>query len=189
MCDVPVFYSTVDGHTRRIAECVSETLREEALTSNPLEIGSPAAEHFDWSRARGVFVGAPIHFGKHPRSTAQFVERHLQALTERSSGFFSVSLGCGFGTAPEVEAARAQSRAFLKDAGWRPDLNACFGGMLAYRRYRFFKRLMMRRLARKAGGPTDTSRNYDFTDWRDVQALAREMATMMRPDMVRRRAG
>ena len=189
MCDVPVFYATIDGHTRRLAECISETIREEGLTSNPIEIGSAKAEQFDWSRARAVFVGAPIHFGKHPQSAALFVQRHLEALGAKPSGFFSVSLGCGFGTAPEVEAARAQSRAFMKDAGWRPDLTACFGGMLAYRRYGFLKRMMMRRMARKAGGPTDITRNYDFTDWRDVQALAREMASMMRPDMVRRRAG
>jgi menaquinone-dependent protoporphyrinogen oxidase len=189
MCDVPVFYATVDGHTRRIAECVAETLRAEEFTSAPIEIGSADAERFDWSGARAVFVGAPIHFGKHPRSAAQFVERHREVLNAKPSAFFSVSLGCGFGIAPEVEAARAQARNFMKDTGWRPELNASFGGMLAYRRYGLLRRMVMRRMARKAGGPTDTSRNHEFTDWRDVQALAREMAAMVRPEVLRRRAG
>ena len=26
-------------------------------------------------------------------------------------------------------------------------------------------RLIMKRIARKAGGPTDTSHDYEFTDW------------------------
>lgn len=189
MCDVPVFYATLDGQTRRIAECLSETLRAEELSSAPIEIGSADADRFDWSRARAVFVGAPIHYGKHLRSASVFVQQHRELLNAKPAAFFSVSLGCGFGTAPEVEAARAEARSFMKDAGWKPELNACFGGMLAYRRYGMFRRMMMRRMARKAGGPIDTSRNHEFTDWRDVQALAREMASLMRPDALRRRAG
>lgn len=189
MCDVPVFYTTVDGQTRRIAECLSETLRAEEFTSTPIEIGSTEADRFDWTKARAVFVGAPIHYGKHVRSAGVFVQRHREVLNARPAAFFSVSLGCGFAIAPEVEAARAEARAFLKETGWQPELNASFGGMLAYRRYGFLRRMMMRRLARKAGGPIDTSRNHEFTDWRDVQALAREMASIMRPDMLRRRAG
>jgi menaquinone-dependent protoporphyrinogen oxidase len=189
MCDVPVFYATIDGQTRRIAECVASTLREEGLTSQLIEIGSEDAERFDWTRARAVFVGAPLHHGRHPKAAAAFVHRHVETLNARPCAFFSVSLGCGFGTAPEVEAARAQARSFMKDANWRPDLHACFGGILAYRRYGVFKRMMMRRMSRKAGGPTDTTRNHDFTDWNDVRALARDMASMMQPDMLRRRAG
>jgi menaquinone-dependent protoporphyrinogen oxidase len=189
MCDVPVFYATVDGQTRRIAECLSETLHTEELTSSPIEIGSGEAERFDWSQARAVFVGAPIHHGRHLRSASAFVQRYRELLTAKPSAFFSVSVGRGFGIAPEVEAARAEARAFMKEAGWSPELNASFGGMLAYRRYGLIRRMRMRRLARKAGGPTDTSRNHEFTDWRDVQALAREMASIMRPDVLRRRAG
>lgn len=189
MCDIPVFYATVDGQTRRIAECLAETLRAEEFTSTPIEIGTAAAERFDWSKARAVFVGAPIHYGKHLRSASGFVQHYREVLNAKPSAFFSVSVGCGFAMAPEVEAARAEARNFLKETGWRPELDASFGGMLAYRRYGVLKRMMMRRMARKAGGPIDTSRNHEFTDWRDVQALAREMASIMRPDVLRRRAG
>jgi menaquinone-dependent protoporphyrinogen oxidase len=34
-----------------------------------------------------------------------------------------------------------------------------------YRRYNPLVRFVMKRIARKAGAPTDSSRNYDFTDW------------------------
>jgi len=39
---------------------------------------------------------------------------------------------------------------------------------LTYCKYNFFIKLMMKTIARKAGGPTDTSRDYEFTDWATV---------------------
>jgi len=43
----------------------------------------------------------------------------------------------------------------------------------------FIVRAIMKRIARKAGAPTDTSRNYEFTNWTAVDRLAGELA---RPD-------
>jgi menaquinone-dependent protoporphyrinogen oxidase len=34
----------------------------------------------------------------------------------------------------------------------------------------------MKRIARKEGAPTDTSRDYELTNWEEVDKLAREMA-------------
>jgi menaquinone-dependent protoporphyrinogen oxidase len=38
-------------------------------------------------------------------------------------------------------------------------------GTLAYSRYNFIIRFVMKRIARKNGAPTDTSRDYELTDW------------------------
>ena len=38
---------------------------------------------------------------------------------------------------------------------------------------------MMKRIARKEGAPTDTSRDYELTDWTEVERLAREFAMTM----------
>jgi menaquinone-dependent protoporphyrinogen oxidase len=38
-------------------------------------------------------------------------------------------------------------------------------GALTYSKYNFFIKLIMKTMARRAGGPTDTSRDYEFTDW------------------------
>jgi menaquinone-dependent protoporphyrinogen oxidase len=35
---------------------------------------------------------------------------------------------------------------------------------------------MMRRIVAKAGGDTDTSRDYEYTDWADVRTFAEEFA-------------
>ena len=49
-------------------------------------------------------------------------------------------------------------------------------GRLAYREYGFFIRWVMKRIAKKEGAPTDTSRDYELTNWGEVDALARDMA-------------
>jgi menaquinone-dependent protoporphyrinogen oxidase len=49
-------------------------------------------------------------------------------------------------------------------------------GALPYTRYNFLVRFLMKRIARKAGGPTDTSRDYDFTDWAALDRFAAAFA-------------
>jgi menaquinone-dependent protoporphyrinogen oxidase len=49
-------------------------------------------------------------------------------------------------------------------------------GRLAYREYGFFIRWVMKRIAKKEGAPTDTSRDYELTNWEEVDALARDIA-------------
>jgi menaquinone-dependent protoporphyrinogen oxidase len=36
----------------------------------------------------------------------------------------------------------------------------------------------MRRIVAKTGGATDTSRDYEYTDWNDVRAFGREFLRM-----------
>ena len=48
-------------------------------------------------------------------------------------------------------------------------------GALAYTRYGFLTRFFMRRIAKKEGGPTDTSRDHELTDWGMVARFANGM--------------
>jgi menaquinone-dependent protoporphyrinogen oxidase len=49
-------------------------------------------------------------------------------------------------------------------------------GRLAYREYNVLVRFLIKRIAKKEGGPTDTSRDHELTDWDAVDRLGREMA-------------
>jgi menaquinone-dependent protoporphyrinogen IX oxidase len=44
----------------------------------------------------------------------------------------------------------------------------------------WLKRMLMRRIARKEGGPTDTSRDHELTNWTEVTALAIDIAALAR---------
>lgn len=48
-------------------------------------------------------------------------------------------------------------------------------GALPYTRYNWLKKIM-KRIVSKAGGDTDTTRDYEYTDWDDLRVFAREFA-------------
>jgi menaquinone-dependent protoporphyrinogen oxidase len=63
---------------------------------------------------------------------------------------------------------------FLDPIGWQPTIIKPVAGALLYTKYNIFMRWIMKRIARKAGGDTDTSRDYDYTDWNDLRMFADE---------------
>ena len=176
ICEVPVFFATSEGQTRRIAKRIASVLHDLGLDSYAIDMAGPEAAKVDWNGVRGALVGASIHVGKHQKAAARFVRTHAANLTRVPSAFFSVSLAAASKNAKEVEAAQNLARAFPPACGWAPARIESVAGRLAYREYGFFIRLVMKRIAKKEGAPTDTSRNYEMTNWEQVDKLAREMA-------------
>ena len=54
---------------------------------------------------------------------------------------------------------------FVQETGWQPGKVGKFAGALVYRRYGRVKRWLMKLVVKRAGGDTDTSRDYEYTDW------------------------
>jgi menaquinone-dependent protoporphyrinogen oxidase len=174
--DVPVFYATTDGHTRRIAEHMATVLRGHGLAGQPIEVASPEAATIDWPGVRAVVLAASLHAGRHQAAAEAFARRHHAELSARPSLFVSVSLSICSVSPDAVAAAHKAANAFPALVGWQPSRVACVGGRLAYTQYGFLKRWMMRRIAAQSGGPTDTSRDHDLTDWQAVRGLAEDIA-------------
>jgi menaquinone-dependent protoporphyrinogen oxidase len=183
VCEVPIFYATREGQTRRIAEHLARSLRLMGSESAAIEVASPEAKAVHWHRVRAVILGASLHAGRHQREAEAFVRSNLTEFNARPSVFFSVSLSICSPRREEVHAARTLARAFPDWLGWRPRHVMCFGGRLAYTQYGLVTRFIMRRIARKAGGPTDTSRDHELTDWHAVQAAAATVAGMIGCDV------
>lgn len=180
MCDVPVFYATTEGQTRRIAEHIAEQIRKHGLDSRAVAIISEDASHIDWGRVRGAVLGASLHLQKHQAEAVAFARVHHAQLSAIPSLFFSVSLSAGSRRADGVEAASRIAEQFAADTGWQPSHIACVAGRLAYSQYNWLVRLVMRRIALKEGGSGDTSRDHEYTDWTQVDHLADELALRVR---------
>ena len=175
MYKLPVFYATTDGHTRRIAETIASVLREQGLQSEAIELSS-RMPHPNWINIRSAVVGASVHAGHHQRAAADFISREAQHLNVRPAAFFSVSLSAASSNPSKLDMIRSIATKFVRDAGWLTDRIACFAGKLAYTKYGFIKRFIMRRIAAAEGGPTDTSRDHEFTDWGAVREFALKVA-------------
>ena len=130
----------------------------------------------DWVNVAGVVLGAPIYAGRHQQAAVDFATSEAGHLSVRPSAFFSVSLSAGSRNPAEVDAAHALAKGFVSAVGWQPLRLACFAGKLAYTRYGFVKRQIMRFIAWREGAPTDARRDYEFTDWTAVRRFALDVA-------------
>jgi menaquinone-dependent protoporphyrinogen oxidase len=179
MARILVAYATVEGHTARVADFVAQALRKMGHSADTCRI--PGAESsFDPAAYDAVMVGASIHYGRHPAFLRGLIRRHRAALAERPCAFFSVSLSAG-GPGAKPEAAVRYLEKFLRQTRWRPQLTATIAGALPYRSYGAFKRMLMILFVGLAGGDTDTSRNYEYTDWGAVQRFAEAFAQLAKP--------
>jgi menaquinone-dependent protoporphyrinogen oxidase len=179
-CEVPVLFASTEGQTALIAIRLAAVLHGHGLDSQAIDVSTPDAETIDWSRVRGALVGASLHMGRHQRSAAHFVQRHAIELNAVPSAFFSVSLSAASKNPQEVADAGRIARAFPANHGWKPSLVLSVAGRLAYREYNFLVRFLIKRIAKKEGGPTDTSRDHELTDWDQVDRLGHEMAAAIR---------
>jgi len=175
MAYVPIVYATSEGQTRRIAERIAHVLREMGLDSVAFDVRSRAAERIAWERVDAVVLGASLHLAHHQREAARFARKHHRELNGRPSAFFSVSLSAASDEREEIDAVRQIARKFTEAADWHPERILCFPGSLAYTRYGPVTRFVMKRIAKSHGGPTDTSRDHELTDWDEVDRFAQEI--------------
>ena len=179
MCEVPVFYATSEGQTSLIAEALASHLRAAGLDSQAIDVTSARAASFAWAGTRAAVLAASVHAGSHQADAESFVRAHLVEFNERPSVFVSVSLGICSSEPRDADAARATAERFPAQLGWQTERIVCVAGRLAYTQYGLLKRFVMRRIAAKSGGPTDTSRDHEMTDWAQVRAVAGELAARL----------
>ena len=171
MARILVLFATIDGQTARIAGRMADVLRADGheVATRPARIEHSAD---DASAFDGVIVGGGVRVGSYAKYLAPMVQRCITGLPIPTA-FFSVCLSAG-GPGAKLTTAQGYVDSFLAETGWRPDQVASFGGALLYRRYNFLLRLVMRFIASRAGGETDTSRDYEYTDWDAVTRFARD---------------
>lgn len=172
-----MLFASTEGQTAIIAIRLAAVLHEHGLDSQAIDVSTPEAATIDWSRVRGALVGASLHLGHHQKSAARFVHEHAAQLNGVPSGFFSVSLSAASKNPQEVAEAERIAREFPAAHGWTPMFLRSFAGRLAYREYNFLIRFIIKRIAKKEGGPTDTSRDHELTVWDEVDRLGHAIAT------------
>jgi len=178
-CQILIVYGSAYGQTAKIASRISDTLTAGGL--NVRLLNADPARSVDLAGVDGVIVGSSVITGRHRKSVKRFVESHVETLNRIPSAFFSVSGSAGSAAAVSQLRARTVMEQFLEANGWTPDLMTTVGGALAYTKYSPLIRWIMKRIARTEGGPTDTTRDYELTDWAHVDDFAQQFARLAAP--------
>ncbi len=167
MAKALIVYGTTEGQTAKVAQHLADVGRNAGDSVDVVpaqELGEdPQLENY-----AAVLVGASVHEGRYQSDVAKFVKRHREWLAARPSGFFSVSLAAASHNPEEVADVQRIIDAFTSDRGWKPTMTASFAGALKYTQYNWLKRALMKHIAKKEGGDTDTAHDYEYTDWSQV---------------------
>lgn len=171
MASILVVYGTTFGHTSKVAAEVAKTLEASGASCDVIPAANATRSPADYD---GVVVAASVHAGKYQRAVTEWVRAHRAVLEARPTAFVSVCLGV-LQKDPKVERDLKEILdRFFTETGWRPQVTTMVAGALAYTKYNWFIRWTMKRIAGKAGGDTDTSRDYEYTDWPALSAFTVE---------------
>lgn len=173
-----VCYGSSEGQTAKIADRVAARLRDRGHEATAVDAGALETE-YSLTNFDAVAVGSSIHVGEHQASVRSFVEANADALAALPGAFFQVSLSSASDDPERRAEAARYVETFLAETGYEPDRVARFGGALRYSTYGFLERLVMKRIAREATGDTDASRDYEYTDWDEVEAFTDDFAAFV----------
>lgn len=178
MARILVIFGTSHGHTARVVERLAGTCTRggHEVTVRQGDRLSPETRLEDFD---AVLVAGSVQFGRHQRYLEDFARQHAGRLTAMPSAFLSVC-GALMGTWPRArtEAQKYVDR-FAAETGWLPHRTWSIPGALQYTRYGMFIRWVMKFISMRTGRPTDTSRDYDFTDWDEIDRIAREFTAVL----------
>ena len=180
---VLVAYATREGQTRRIAEYVAMTLRECGAQADLIDVAHLPA-HLDVAAHAAAILAASVHLGKHEREMVAFVRKHREELLMMPTAFLSVSGGQATVERAETpvdvraktaEDVKANIDRFEKETGWYPDHAHPVAGAIRYSHYNPLVKFVIRRMMKKGGGPTDTSRDWEYTDYHALEGFVGEV--------------
>ncbi|MFB6201454.1 MAG: flavodoxin domain-containing protein [Halorhabdus sp.] len=176
MVTVLVACGTSEGQTEKVAERIGDRLIEQGhrATVRDLAESEPDPAAYD-----AVLIGSSIHMGDHHSAVESFVTANQSTLATRPTGLFQVSLSSASDDADERSGAAEYVEEFTETTGFDPDRVGLFGGALRYSKYGFVKRFLMKRIAGKTSGDTDTSRDYEYTDWSAVEQFPDDFAAFV----------
>ena len=172
MKPIAVFYATREGQTRRIAEFVAASVQTRGFEVDVRNLAQKTDVVL--TNYTAMILAASVHAGQHEREMIDFVKNHRFELDAIPTAFISATLseaGAERVSATDEERTRFETDVrqmidrFCEETVWRPKRVFPVAGSLLYSKYNFLIRFIMKRISKKAGGDTDTSRDYEYTNW------------------------
>ena len=179
MAHIAIVFGTTDGQTARIARHVVDVLRNEQHLVDLLDTRAPLSSS-PLEGIDAVVIAASIRMGKFQRPLVAFVREHRDALAKIPTAFLPVSLSAARETPPARREVQKTIARFVKETGFVPGRIQPVAGALVYTRYGFFTKLAILFISKISGGDTDTSRDYEYTDWSALSDFARNFSVKLR---------
>ncbi len=167
MSNILIVYETAEGHTADIAHRIAEVTQEKGHNVETIDV-----KHIPFNYSLDTFdafiFGASIHMSHYPAEIKSFIATNQGYFENYPSAFFSVCLTAAKSGSEAKTQVEQYISTFLSELDWQPQVVASFGGALLYTSYGFFKKSLLKNIAQKSGLDTNTSQDYDYTNWEAV---------------------
>ena len=163
-----ITYSTVDGQTKEICKKISN------LSNNTFVEVLPISEVKNIDQYETIVIGASIRYGKYRKEVFKFIDNNIKQIENKDNAFFSVNV-----VARKEEKSSPETNPyvikFLNNINWVPKKIGVFAGKIDYPSYKFFDKYAIKFIMWITNGPTDTSKTFEFTDWKKVEEFTKDL--------------
>ncbi|WP_298285203.1 menaquinone-dependent protoporphyrinogen IX dehydrogenase [uncultured Lutibacter sp.] len=170
---IGIIYATVDGHTLKICNELVKTIEEKGKKVDLFTIDTFNKNISDFDK---LIIGSSIRYGVHHEKIIEFINKNKPQLDTIKTAFFSVNL---VARKPEKNTAETNPYVikFFKNITWKPTIVEVFAGMLDYKKYKTFDRIMIQFIMWMTKGPTDKNTKIEYTNWKKVKQFGERLAT------------
>ncbi len=174
MNKIAIVLSSETGQTEKIANAMAYQMRR---WGSEVEVFNIAKVDAPWGNLLrtydAVIVGAPVYLQDFPKPLVDWAWNNRVELMSVPSALYTVSLEAADLSARGKSKEDKAIQSFLKATDMRPRYIASLAGCLAYTKYNFMKRLIMKKTASLAGCPTDVKKDHELTNWDDAFKFVR----------------
>jgi len=169
MSKILIAYATTEGQTKKIANTIADWLRS---SGNVVDVHDTAQTQPEPVLAEYSFyiLAGSLHMRNHQGALIRFTQKHADILSLKPSLLLSVSATGSRNDPKSMADAEACIKMFVEQTGFLPTESIPIGGAIKYTKYNFILRAIMKRISAKEGGPTDTTRDHELTDWTALRA-------------------
>lgn len=169
-----LIYATVDGQTLKISNTILAIFKENNLEIDLFPIENFNKEITDFDK---IIIGSSIRYGIHNEQIIAFINTNKEQLNTVKTAFFSVNL-----VARKPEKSEPDTNPyvvkFFKKNNWKPTIKTVFAGVLDYKKYKPFDRIMIQFIMWITKGPTDKDTKIEYTNWAKVTSFAKQVCEL-----------
>ena len=177
MKNILILYATREGQTEKVAAQIATHLKQAGAAVKLINAQDrTATEDINLEAFDLLVFGASMHAGGLEKELVDFINSNREQIEPKIRSFFLVLLSA----ATKDLKLREE---WLEDARNKMDeqLQVKFqgaemiAGALMYSKYSYPLKWVMKRIANKAGEGTDTSQDYEYTDWKQVEQYSEKL--------------
>ncbi|MGZ5278677.1 MAG: flavodoxin domain-containing protein [Pseudobdellovibrionaceae bacterium] len=167
-----IVYASRYGQTEKIASSMQNIFQAQGFDVDICR--AKESNTIDLQKYSVVILGSSVYIQRTDAALEKWAAQNQIQLQSKKLGLFTVSLNAATQTAKARQENEKILNRFEMKARMKPAQRAAFIGALNYTKYSPWIRFFMKQISRSSGGPVDTSRDHELTQWDAVERFAQE---------------